>query len=84
MMAAQVATDYLFRCASENFREVTKAGGNAYSYVFDYVWHMAWLFPVFGLPDICNASACHSEEIPFVCGRAGTDQHRWAAHRHRG
>ena len=64
---AQVLNDYLFRCSSEVYgREIVQRGGNAYSYVFDYVWNMAWLFPGFGFPDVCTDIACHSEEIPFV------------------
>ena len=64
---AQVANDYLFRCGSEVVgREVSRRGGRAYAYVWDYVWHMSRLFPMFGLPDKCVTTPCHSEELPFV------------------
>jgi len=38
-----------------------------FEYVYDHVYSNAWLFPEFGLPEICEEMACHCEEIPFVC-----------------
>jgi carboxylesterase type B len=64
---AQVVNDYLFRCGSEVYgREVALAGGKAFGYVYGHIYSGAFLFPEFGLPDICVDIACHCEEIPFV------------------
>jgi carboxylesterase type B len=64
---SQVLNDYMFRCGSEVYgREINNKGGNAYAYIFDYVYSDAIIFTLFGLPDICKDVACHSEEIMFV------------------
>jgi len=64
---SQVITDYLFRCSSEVYgTEIIKRGGKAWVYQFDHVYSSAFLFPMFGLPDICENVTCHAAEIPFV------------------
>jgi len=64
---SQITTDYLFRCSSQVYgNEMIKRGGKAWNYRFDHLYSSAFLFPLFGLPEICANVTCHAEEIPFV------------------
>jgi len=64
---SQLITDYLFRCPSQLYGTwISKYGGKSWNYRYDHVYSSAFLFPEFGLPDICMNVTCHAAEIPFV------------------
>ena len=64
-----VLTDYWFKCsASKIALAASKEGLNSFVYRFDHVLSFPQLFPMFGLPVVCENRTCHASEIPFVFG----------------
>jgi len=64
-----ILTDYWFKCSAAKIAlAASKKGMNSYVYRFDHVLSFPQLFPMFGLPDVCENRTCHASEIPFVFG----------------
>jgi len=65
----EVLTDYLFRCFTANYALASAQNGHkTFVYRYTHVLSAAWLWPKFGLPDICETNACHMSELPLVFG----------------
>eukprot|EP00939_MAST-03C_sp_MAST-3C-sp1_P003400 g3400.t1 len=62
-----VLTDFWFKCSSARIAAAAVAKNHsAFVYRFDHVLSFPELFPMFGLPTVCENRTCHATEIPFV------------------
>jgi len=65
----EVLTDYLFRCFTQRYSQASYNNGHkTFVYRYTHVFSASWLWPKFGLPDICETNACHMSELPLVFG----------------
>ena len=62
-----VLTDYWFKCSSARMATAfDRAGLKAFVYRFQHVLSFGKMFPVYGLPVVCENRTCHASEVPFV------------------
>eukprot|EP00040_Diaphanoeca_grandis_P022620 m.121955 g.121955 ORF g.121955 m.121955 type:complete len:591 (+) comp28892_c0_seq1:164-1936(+) len=62
-----VLTDYWFKCSANHLAAMYNAAGlNAFVYRYQHILSFSQIFPLYGLPKVCETRCCHATEVPFV------------------